>query len=60
MANYIASDYVSASTTIEAAMALIETKLEAIDSTTQTAWLIKIAHTPDHKYKAVILHKDTS
>jgi len=60
MANYIASDYVSTSTDIITAAAAIETKLETLDSTTQAAWLIKIIHTPDNKYKAVILHKDTS
>lgn len=60
MPNYIASDYVSTSTTIPTAMAAIETKLETLDSTTQAAWLIKIIHTGDNKYKAVILHKDTS
>lgn len=60
MANYIASDYVSTKKTIVEAAADIETKLETLDSTTQAAWLIKIVHTPDNLYRAVILHKDTS
>ncbi len=56
MANYTVTDYTTAENTVIAVMALMETKLETLDSTTNPIRLIKIEPLPNGKFIGVIMY----